>query len=57
MRLLLESLVTWGTRFPTNSKKEPTKFKKTLTKLQDEKVVLPKDFIYYQPNARKSERG
>ena len=57
MRLLLESLVTWGTRFPTNSKKEPTKFRKTLMKLQEEKVVLPKDFLYYQPNARKSERA
>lgn len=55
MRLLLESLVSWGNRFPTNSKKEPTRFKKTLTRLQEEKVVLPKDFVYYS-NPKKSER-
>jgi len=42
MRLLLESIVFWGNKFPTNSKKEPTKFKKTLNRLVDEKVVLPK---------------
>lgn len=56
MRLLLESLVSWGTRFPTNAKKEPTRFKKTLTKLQEEKVVLPKELTYYQ-SQKKSERA
>jgi hypothetical protein len=54
MRLLLESFVTWGTKFPTNNKKEPTKFKKTLTHLIDEKVVMPKEFIYYNANQKKS---
>jgi hypothetical protein len=56
MRLLLESLVSWGTRFVTNAKKEPTRFKKTLTRLQDEKVVLPKEFIYYT-SQKKTERA
>jgi hypothetical protein len=56
MRILLESLVSWGTRFPTNSKKEPTKFRRTLTRLQDEKVVIPKDLVYY-PASKKSERA
>ncbi len=57
MRLLLQSLVTWGTKFPTNSKKEPTRFKKTLTHLTDEKVTLPKEFVYYQQNQKKSEKA
>lgn len=57
MRLLLESLVSWGTRFPTNSKKEPTRFRKTLIRLQDEKVVIPKELTYYSNNPRKTERN
>jgi hypothetical protein len=57
MRLLLESLVTWGTKFPTNSKKEPTRFNRTLTRLQDEKVTLPKEFQYYSAKQKKTERS
>lgn len=53
----MESLVTWATKFPTNSKKEPTRFKKSLTRLQEEKVILPKEFQYYQANQKKTERS
>lgn len=56
MRLLLESLISWGTRFLTNSKKEPTRFRRTYMKLTEDKVVLPKEFIYYT-NSKKSERS
>ena len=47
MRLILESFVAWGGRFPTNSKKQATKFQKTLNRLTEEKIVLPKEFMFY----------
>ena len=57
MRLLLESLIAWGNKFPNNSKKEPTKFKKTLNKLQEDKVTLPMNLVYYPPQQKKTERA
>ena len=50
MRLLLESLVCWGEKYPQNSKKEPTRFKKALNHLVKENVLLPAshEFKFYR---------
>ena len=52
MRLLLESLLTWGQRFGSN-KSKPTRFTTTLENISDARLVVPKEFIYYQ----KKEKG
>jgi hypothetical protein len=54
IRLILESLLNWGSRFASNKEKKPTRFRISLDKLNDEKVVLPKNFVYY---AKKVEKG
>jgi hypothetical protein len=47
MRLVLESLVIWSSRFGAN-KDKPTRFTTTLENFNDARVILPKQFIYYQ---------
>lgn len=48
-----------GRKFAKNSKSEPTKFKKSLMKLEAANVNLPKEFTYYpdksDPNASKRD--
>ena len=50
--MLLESLLTWGTRFG-NNKAKPTRFTATMENISDARLVIPKEFIYYQ----KKEKG
>jgi hypothetical protein len=62
MTLILECIITWGTKHPQTTTKSPTKFKIAQNKLLSAKVVLPTKFIYFGSNEskvkpRQEERG
>ena len=52
MRLLLESLKKWAERFPQNSNKDPTKYKKAVTQLVSDKVTFPTDYSFYSSSSK-----
>ena len=48
-------MLNWGSRFTSGKEKKATRFKQTLDRLAEEKVVLPKNFVYYQKRTEKVE--
>ena len=52
IRLILESLLVWGNRFGQN-KDKPNRFTVTLENIGDARIVMPKQFVYYQKKGDK----
>ena len=50
MTLILECIIKWSEKYPTNkSSGEPTKYKLAYNELVNERVVLPSQFVFF-PN-------
>lgn len=59
VRLVLELLRYWATKFPTTSKKEPTSYRRNYDELVDQKVLFPQEFkflTFANPNPAQSYR-
>ncbi len=58
VRLVLELIRFWASRFPTTSKKEPTTYKRYYDELVDRKVIFPNDYKFLSfANKKNAEEG
>jgi hypothetical protein len=54
--LILECLIVWSERYPKTSKKDDSKFMLAFNELVSRKVVLPKEFMYFESASKEDSK-